>query len=424
MSDSRCCCIFFAVLFGILFVWWLFSGGKDINPVPVPPKPVITNFCQQTIYNPRLSSTQQYVQNYLGNLKLNDTYTDIDITYSGGVFRAHKIILAAQSRHLDKIMWHQSQNNETQHIDLSFLDSEVATTILNYLYGAGIKFDNFAFASGILKAADGLGLESLKCESSKYLSRIMYLTNVGRLLVTADQANSPYLMTNATRYFFNNLDRVKATHEWKAVIEEHKYILTNAIDYYGKLPKHIICDIQCYPTTLQSPTIVDRLVDLFESGRFADVEVSSGMNQSEYKFQVNKAVLIGQSYKFRQQFEQSPKAIEILGFDKMAVREFFLYMYSGRIDNLVAYSSDLCVLSGSSEYEMSPLRALCENSIIENLTVSNAVLAIKTADRLRSTRLSKIVSDFIIKHQQEIVKTPEWADLKKNYPEIVANIFS
>lgn len=415
MVDRRVIFILFGILFGILFVCWIFSGGDDENSKTLPTQSVI-NLCQQ-----KIEKTSPYIENNLEHLRLNDTYTDIDIAFNGGVLRAHKIILAAQSEHINKIMWNQSQNNETQRIDLSFLNGEVTTTILNYLYGGKIEFDNFEFATSVLKAADGLGMESLKCESSRYLSRMISIKSVGSLLVIADQNNSPYLMTNATIYFFENLDKVRFTNEWKAIIKEHKHILANAIDYHGKLPTNGMCDIKCYPITLRSQPIVDRLVDFFQTGRFADANVGSGKSQSEYDFQVNKAVLIGQSHKFREQFEQNATAIEILGFDKRAIREFILYMYSGRVDNLATYSTDLCSLAAI--YDMNTLRAACEDKIIENLAVSNAVAAVKTANHLQSRKLSKAVSDFILKHKQDIVKTPAWTDLKNNEPELFANIF-
>lgn len=417
MPDRRAIFIVLGVFTGILFVWWIFSGSDEENSQTNLLQSTTINLCQQK--NER--SSELYVQNYLDRLRLNDIYTDIDVSYNGGVSRAHKIILAAQSQHLNKIMWNQSQNNETQRIDLSFLNGEITTAILNYLYGGTIEFDNFEFATSILKAADGLGLESLKCESSKYLSRMTSIKSVGSLLVIADQTNSPYLMTNATIFFFNNLDKVRNSIEWKAVTNEHKYIAANAFDYHGKLPKNGICNIECYPTTLRSPVIVDRLVDLFQKGRFADVEVSSGKNQSEYIFQVNKAVLVGQSPKFQEQIKQNATSIEILGFDKMAVREFILYMYSGKLEDLSKYLADMCSLAAI--YEMYALRVACEEDIIENLAVSNAVDAVKIAYHLKSTKLSKSVSDFLLKHKQEIVKTPAWSDLKTNEPELLADIF-
>lgn len=395
----------------IIFIVWICSGGDDDPAKPPAPE----NLCQQKIG----SSLQQYIKNNANILKLDDYSTDLEIAYDGGVVRAHKIILAAHSPYLDKLIWNRNQTNESR-IDLPFLKSDITLDVLRYIYTSKIEFKSYEFGTSILQAADDLGLEALKCECSKYLSTMIDTKRVGDVLVVADKANATYLLTNASSYLFKHMDKTLTTPEWVAVTKDHRSIFATAIDYHGKMPSNGICEIECIPVSLQSAEVVAKLVEFFNTGRFADAEIQSNSGAGNYTFKVNKAILIGQSDEFQRQFQQSSNVI-LEGFDTMVVREFLLYMYSGRADQLEVYSAELCELAG--KYRMSQLLLACEDTLITRLDVTNIVHTIRIASRLHSKNLAKATRDFLLKHKKDVVKTKEWADLKTNEPELIADIF-
>lgn len=422
MDRTRVVVIIFAFLFGFFFFYWVFSGSDDKATEPQTLSPVALNglnLCQQKNETIAIDQRQVFIDNFVERLELNDSFTDIEIVHSAGALRAHKVILAAQSDHLDKILGEPGRSNGSR-LELPFLNNEILLSVLGYMYTGNVQFNNFEFATNVLKAANVLSLESLKCESSAYLSQALSVTSVGSILVIANEANSTYLMTNATTFLFSNLKQIRETAEWNKTLEKNKHIMAAAIDYHGKLPSNGKCDIQCYPTSLRSRSVSDNLAAFFEVERYADAAIHSRKETMEHTFRVNKAILMSQSNRFKEQFEQTPSTIQIGGNDDI-VKEFLRFMYSGRVIDLDSNAEGLYVLAG--EYQMYALREACENVIIKRLNVANAVDTLRIAGRTQSRRLSKEVSEFILRNQQEVVKTHAWTDLKNNEPELVANVF-
>lgn len=410
--DSRGACGVFGFLLVIIIIFWICSGDDEEDKVP----PVLKNLCQQKVGSP----SKHYIENNLKRLELDDIYTDIEIAYDGGVTRAHKIILAAHSSYLDALIWNRSQMNDSR-IELPFFSAGTTLSVLNYIYTSQIEFKTYEFGTNILQAANELGLETLKCESSKYLSEMVDAQRVGDLLVVADKANSTYLLTNASSYLFKHMNVTLTTHEWMTVTAKHRHILATAVDYHGRMPSDGICKIECYPTTIQSEGVVAKLVKFFDTGRFADVEIHSISGAGNYTFNVNRAILSGQSDEFERQFNQTPIAIQLEGFDTQVVREFLLYMYSGRVDQIEVYSAELGELA--QKYRMPMLLAACEDVLIKQLDATNIVYTIRIASRLKSKKLSNVARGFLLEHKQDVVKTKEWDDLKNNEPEVINDIF-
>lgn len=413
--------VVFFIVFAIVLLW-KYSGSDDEKSEPQTPNAPVSNelnLCQQQNGTTATDQQQQFVANFVQRLELNDNFTDIEIAYTGGVLRAHKIILAAQSDHLDKILGDPSHANDSR-LELPSLNNEIMLSVLNYMYTGAIQFDNFEYATNMLMAANLLSLESLKCKSSAYLSQSISTTSVSRILVIANEANSTYLMTNATTFLFSNLSKIRGTTEWNKTLEKNKGILATAIDYHGKLPSNGTCDIRCYSTTLRSKYVSDNLAAFFEVDRYADAEIHSHRDTMNFTFHVNKAILMGQSKRFKEQFQQTPNAIQIEA-NVDIVKEFLRFMYSSHVIDLDVNAEGLYALA--VEYQMYALQEACENVIINRLSVANVVNTLKIAGRTQSKRLSKEVSEFILKNKQEVVKTKAWAEMKDNEPELVANVF-
>lgn len=421
-----------AVAFVFLIWFMCFTGGDDDTP-PVPVKPKL-NLCQQKEEINGFDKAY-LVANNLTKLHIDDDYTDIEIITQNVTMRAHKIILASHSQYFSTLIWETQtksdhnnvKNNITRlNIKQAHLDPKTLSTIFNYIYYTILPnnvINNATEYSNLLMAATEFQMESLKCELSRLLSNGMNVHRVGPLVALAEETGTRYLMITATKYLLDNLKEVGKTSEWKTVIKDHKNILTNAIDFNGKLQDNSICDIQCIPADLTSPSVVMSLREMYLEHRFADAEIHVSDNGEDKLYQVNRAVLMGQSVLFRLAFDASPKSIQVRNTTGEVMDEFLFYMYTGwTTQKFKRMCNGLLYLSGV--YDMKGLQDACENILIDTLKVENAADLIILADQSNSKRLLSIVLEFILKHHKEVVKTKAWTELKTNHPDILTKIFS
>lgn len=430
MSHPAAICGLISVLLFVIFLVYMFSGGDD---KPQTPPVTRINMCQQ-----KEDKFQKdiLVANYIINYRLNDNYTDIDVIAQNNVFRGHRVILAAHSQVFESKIFMKSEvsdykNASKNQIEIDFVDYKTLSIVLNYIYTTQLPdqiFDNVMEFSNLMKASDELQMDTLKCEISKRLSKRVDLKRSGIIVAMAEETDTRFLMTTAAKYLLDNFNAIKQTTEWQDVIKNHKNVLTNAIDFVGKLPDNGYCEIICIPETITSSAIFTRLRHYFFAQRFTDAEISvlsTNVIGNDRTFKVNRAILIGQSAVFRQQFANTttPNRIVVNATTSDVMEEFLAYMYSGwPTEKMKQMAEGLLYLSTS--YEMHPLQTACEDILYVNLKVLNAVRTIIIADRANSKRLFSFVLDFILKNRKEVVATKDWAELKEKHPEILTKIFS
>lgn len=422
--DARVIFTIIGIIAAIILMIYIFSGGSDHEPAP--PVIVQENLCQQ---KEEPYQKDYLVANYIDHLRLNDNYTDIDIIAQNQTVRGHKVFLASHSQYFDSSIWLKSEpsanevSNSSQ-MNIEFIDFRTLVIIFNYMYTTSLPddiFNNETAYGNLMKAADELQMDSLKCEISKRLSNRLNTKNAGIIVALADETNTNFLMVVASKYLLDNFKAISQTDEWKRVIKDHQDVLTNAIDFNGKLPNNTYCDIKCIPATMSSPSVFTRLRRCFFSQRFVDGEIHM-LDGSDKVFQVNRAILIGQSPLFRQQFATA-NAIHVNATTAAVMEEFLAYMYSGwPTQKMKKMAEGLLYLS--TTYEMKPLQEACENILVGDLNIQNAVKLIIIADQANSKRLFSVVLDFILKHRKEVVATKDWAELKEKHPEILTKIFS
>lgn len=395
-------------------------GGSDED------KQILDNICAKQVK----TNNEFLIGNSLNNLRLNDNFTDIELIAQTVVFRAHKLVLAAHSKYLATKLQTYSQGlnitdpNSIFQLEMSFVDHPTLSIILEFIYGKPIPlkvFESESDYSNLLKTSEEFQLEGLKCEISRQLSKKLNNKNVANIIVLAEETDTPNLMNVASKYLLDHLNDIRSTHEWKVSAKTNGHILANAIDFHGKLPENTTCDIECHPVNFQSQSIVNNLRRFFTTNYFADADINVVNAREEHIFHVNKAILTSQSLKFRKLFSRS-SIIKINNVDSLVMREFLQYMYCGSIVSLDKYAAQLLILS--NEYGMDTLRDKCEDVIIDQLSIANAANIVEITSSVESQRLSKAVLDFILKNRNEVVKSPGWAELKKNKPELLNKIFT
>lgn len=387
------------------------------------------NICRQ---KEEPSYKEYLIENNLNDLQLNDNFTDIDVVSQNVVIRAHKAILAAHSSYFDSMIWlsnktdlNDSENSKNR-LDLSFVDHKTVAHALNFIYTGSLAtelFNNDDDYSNLLRAATEFQLDLLKCEISKRLSVRINRQNAGSLVVLAEETDSRFLMTIASHYLLENFREISTSSEWQQLVGDNANVLANAIDFQGKIPTNVTCDIQCQPSTVATASVFKKLRRFFITQRYADAEVhvDNGVEGEKKVFHVNRAILIAQSPVFRHQFTNSSNVIQMMNVSADAAEEFLIYMYSSWSAQLKKLTEPLLYLS--DRYQMVSLKKACEDVIISGMTVENAASIVQMADKANSKRLSSAVLDFILKHRNQVVATHAWTELKVKNPELLAKIF-
>lgn len=401
----------------------IFRSGDD-----APESSLQENICHQM---EERSHMDFVIQNNLNDLHLNDNYTDIEVTSQNITLRAHKVILAAYSKYLDSMIFTQNQstknrtNDEVSSLEISFIDIKSLDHLLNFMYSGALPnelFNDENEYGNLMKAANELQMDWLKCEMSKRLSVRLNTKNAAFLAVLAEESDAHFLMILASNYLLENFNDVKKTHEWQTVANNHRNVLANAIDFHGKLPSNSVCDIECQPLTVASPSIFQRLRRFFITQRFADAEIHINTGEDGKVFYVNRAILVAQSPIFQQQFAASPNEISINNTSSAVMEEFLIYMYSGWPSQLKKFTEGLLYLSET--YEMKALKNACEDIFIDELSVMNAAKIAEIADNANSKRLLTEILDFILKNRKEVVTTKAWTELKNKNPQLLTKIFT
>lgn len=430
MSAPAAICGVISVLLFVILLVWMFSGGDDEPKKPPVPQ---LNMCQQ---KEEPYQKDYLVGNYVMNYRLNDNFTDIQVIAQNNIFRGHKVILAAHSQYFESTIFMKSEvsdykNANQNQIEIDFIDYKTLMIVLNYMYTTQLPneiFDNVMDYSNIMKASNELQMDTLKCEISKRLSKRLDFKRTGMIVAMAEETDTRFLMTVAAKYLVDHYKAIIQTTEWQDVIKDHKSVLTNAIDFVGKLPDNAYCDIICIPETVKSSSIFTRLRHYFIAQRFTDAEisvVSANVIGNDRTFKVNRAILIGQSPVFRRQFENTttPNRIVVNETTSDVMDEFLAYMYSGwPTEKMKKMAEGLLYLSKT--YEMIPLQTACEDILHGQLKIENAVKMILIADKAKSKRLFSVVLDFILKYRKQVVATKDWEELKEKHPEILTKIFS
>lgn len=139
---------------------------------------------------------------------------------------------------------------------------------------------------------------------------------------------------------------------------------------------------------------------LFDSKVLCDVTLSVGAQQ----FQAHKCVLAAQSKVFSAMFEHNMREknenlVTIKDVDPPVMFEVLRFIYCGKFnDNQNA--ADLLI--AANKYELEELGYICEQKLIDNLSLDNVGETLILADRYKIDTLKKSVLQFIALHLKEI----------------------
>lgn len=139
--------------------------------------------------------------------------------------------------------------------------------------------------------------------------------------------------------------------------------LMDVIDINCRKPKR---DDESAAHKIFSTKVTSGFEELWMSGRLSDFTICAGAE----KFEVHKNILSIQSSAFSRIFEESESnEMEINGLSAGIVEDFLRYIYTGRISD---HSNVMELFKIAAKMEVSALKYLCEEKILELLDPSNA----------------------------------------------------
>lgn len=175
-----------------------------------------------------MSRNPSTASSFLDDLK----YTDIVLDVGVQSFHCHKFMLAKKSDVFDAMFSHDFEENHSNKVVITDLDSDAVMEMLRFIYtGKVISMEKMN--KSLLVAADKYNIVDLKESCEKSLCNSMTVENVCSLLLLARDRQSPELKRRAVEFISQNSHAVTETDGWKDLDGEHQ-LLTVVVRAMGQ----------------------------------------------------------------------------------------------------------------------------------------------------------------------------------------------
>eukprot|EP01111_Echinosteliopsis_oligospora_P000237 TRINITY_DN10212_c0_g1_i1.p1 TRINITY_DN10212_c0_g1~~TRINITY_DN10212_c0_g1_i1.p1 ORF type:complete len:360 (-),score=81.50 TRINITY_DN10212_c0_g1_i1:89-1168(-) len=162
---------------------------------------------------------------------------------------------------------------------------------------------------------------------------------------------------------------------------------------------------------------------LLDNAPFHDVEFMCG----DVKICAHKCVLATRSLVFQKMFssgmkESTENKVIIQETDAHSFKLLLRFIYTGTIDNesLQANTQELMALS--DKYDVEDLKALCDTTLLDQLTPQSACHILLLADAYHSVRLKEAVLNFAASNFTTVLVSPAFAEMCRINPPLVAEL--
>nr|CDS24579.1 protein roadkill [Echinococcus granulosus] len=159
--------------------------------------------------------------------------------------------------------------------------------------------------------------------------------------------------------------------------------------------------------------------------------IGSGSNGDGFvlrQFKAHKAILAARSPVFAAMFEHGmaesrANRVHITDVEPDILGEVLRFIYTGRVvglDNPVIAQE---LLAAADKYQLERLKAMCEEELVEHLTVEAACDILSLADIHSAEQLKTHTLDFIMLHAQEVCETEGYERLVRHRPHLLNECF-
>lgn len=155
--------------------------------------------------------------------------------------------------------------------------------------------------------------------------------------------------------------------------------------------------------------------------KFSDLTVISAEGKKLY---LHKSILASRSPVFAAVFEHDmienqKNVINIEDIEYAVLSEVFRFIYSGKVHEISSRLFD--ILRAADKYAIEGLKILCEETMLYEIKLENAINYLIEADKYNCSNVNKII-DFIVSAASDIVQRPEFEALCTSHPKFTYEI--
>lgn len=156
---------------------------------------------------------------------------------------------------------------------------------------------------------------------------------------------------------------------------------------------------------------------LINNENFSDIVLYVG-NETIY---AHKVILASKSPYFNKMFSGTKKESNIdeskvNDIEPEVFMELLRYIYTGRVEKLDQLA--LQIFKAAHFYEMYDLKNICEQVMMKNIAITNAIENLKLADDYDGKEMKEHCIAFILQHFKNVMKSAEIKGLIKSHPHL------
>ncbi|CAL1291738.1 unnamed protein product [Larinioides sclopetarius] len=173
-------------------------------------------------------------------------------------------------------------------------------------------------------------------------------------------------------------------------------------------------------------TLIKDLADMRLNRKFSDVTFRIG----EETFPAHKSILAARSPRFEEIFTSSMKEkidcenhIEEIGdVDKNTMALMLKFIYTDTLEEDISDEKCLLLYAAAQKYQISSLHFKCVRILRNNLSLKAVYKVLLIAEEFKDPELKIVALDFILKHYQHIMLTPEWQAFAEEHVELANQV--
>ncbi|CAH8527359.1 unnamed protein product [Schistosoma turkestanicum] len=144
------------------------------------------------------------------------------------------------------------------------------------------------------------------------------------------------------------------------------------------------------------------------------------------QFEAHKAILAARSPVFAAMFghgmeESRANRVEITDMEPDTVAEVLRYIYTGQVVGMNRLAHEL--LAAADKYQLERLKTMCEEALVESLSVENACDIFGLADMHNAEQLKTHTLEFIMLHAHDVCETEGYEQLVRHRPRLLNECF-
>ncbi|KAG5452460.1 Protein roadkill [Clonorchis sinensis] len=144
------------------------------------------------------------------------------------------------------------------------------------------------------------------------------------------------------------------------------------------------------------------------------------------QFEAHKAILAARSPVFAAMFEHGMEEsranrVEITDMEPDTLAEVLRYIYTGQVVGMDKLAHDL--LAAADKYQLERLKTMCEEALVESLSVENCCDILGLADMHNADQLKAHTLEFIMLHAHDVCETEGYDQLVRHRPRLLNECF-